>query len=367
VTLGVGRPIVFQDADMRDLIYFDADKASSLLSQLEGGLLREVQESDTESSDDKVGLQAHFAILKADIGAGSDTKASRIETRILHHALLNRLELVLRHDALVVDLPSDCLPSDVAEAREVAISRPYVAAEGWAVIEDFERLKTLSQKINAVLELTRKSARYTLEQTEAYKSLVELIDSQKRAAEAKQDKKARAIARAEVRRHEAEAQQLFSSVGTLSPNDRLPDWLVEGIAMWVDSFNSRQIHLRIYPYGESPPFQLLANLKRSCFVDPDLDHVLFSYGKRPTVKLGVFGLVTSAPPADGHPFNAMAEFSALATDQPIPEAIGLERSFRTAFEGMDVMDRLMRFSRYPTVTLLPIAVFRSITAPASAV
>ena len=44
------------------------------------------------------------------------------------------------------------------------------------------------------------------------------------------------------------------------------------------------------------------------------------------------------------------------TDDPL----GYERAFRGVFEGMEGMEGLVRFSRYPNVTVYPLAVYRRV-------
>lgn len=343
---------------MRDLIYFDVDKASSLISQLEGGLLREVQEQDGRSESGNLGLKASIQFLKAEIAAGDQATVSRVETRILHHDLLNRLEELLFDQGYATDVNEAIRESSsLAEIHELTANSQYVRAEGWAVIDDFERMKLLLDNFNAILEVIQQSHRFSLEQTEEYKSLRSQIEEQKAGADSERDKNRRHEMRQLAQKGEKLLQSTIeSSISTVAGN-RLPDWLVEGIKLWIKVFHGEQIHLRIFPNDAVPRFQLLANLKRKAFVEEQLDHVLFAYGRRPTTKLTVLGLVTSAPSDEGHPFDPMAEFaqeSGIGSD-----TLAMERSFRNAFAGMEGLEAFGRFARFPVVTVYPIAVFRT--------
>jgi hypothetical protein len=69
-----------------------------------------------------------------------------------------------------------------------------------------------------------------------------------------------------------------------------------------------RINLRIYPFPNCPSFQVLCNLKSECFLDSDLEHLLYGYGNRPNVPLAVFGLITSIPDKAKPTFDPMKEF-----------------------------------------------------------
>mgnify|MGYP000630898302 CR=1 FL=1 len=67
---------------VKDLIYFDYDKAKSLNSQLSGGIVSEI----TRAIEEQGGLQSEFGfdikLLKAKVGATADEKT--IKTEILN-------------------------------------------------------------------------------------------------------------------------------------------------------------------------------------------------------------------------------------------------------------------------------------------
>jgi hypothetical protein len=140
------------------------------------------------------------------------------------------------------------------------------------------------------------------------------------------------------------------------------DWLVQGMRLFINTFMPTRINFRIYPFPGCHGFQVLCNLKRDCFVDSDLEHLLYGYGNRPNVPLAVFGLITSLPPKEATTFNPMREFE---DDPDLGESTAFEQGFRGVFGGMEGMEAIVRFSRYPNVTVHPIAVFRSF-APAKA-
>jgi hypothetical protein len=52
----------------------------------------------------------------------------------------------------------------------------------------------------------------------------------------------------------------------------------------------------------------------------------------------------------------MKEFE---SDTALPEHIAFEKAFRAMFGAMEGMESFVRYSRYPNVTVHPVAVYRS--------
>jgi hypothetical protein len=69
----------------------------------------------------------------------------------------------------------------------------------------------------------------------------------------------------------------------------------------------------------------------------------------------VFGLITSIPGPAEDMFDPMKEFEA---GGDLADRIAFEKAFRAIFAGMEGIEALVRYSRYPNVTVHPIAVFR---------
>lgn len=348
-------------ADLRDLIYLDVPKASSLLSQAESGLLQEIRESEEGSSDAKGTVGAGVSFLKAEVAGTLSERGSRSETRVLHHALLTRLEEVLRGRAMLQDVTAAAGTGNTAEAlRDRVTSHPYVRARGWVVFEDYARMKSRMEQFNTLAAFLRKCSQMTLEKTDEYRTVKGQIAAQKQTAEQERDRERRRDALKEVQHAEAGLDQLVSHfVGANAPSP-LDDWLVKGVGHWIDTFHPDQIHLRLYPHPDVPGFHLLANLKRSGFLDDSVDNVLFAYGSRPNVQLSMLGLVTSAPRPDGPAFDPMAEYAAPTEPDAVGDIRGFEQGFRQAFVGLQGLETFARFERFPNVTVYPIAVFRDV-------
>jgi hypothetical protein len=348
-----------QTLKLRDLIYFDFGKAASIFSQSEGGLIQDVKAA-TEGGHDKRFTRAYefFKLFKAEFGDISTDKTSLVESRILHHDLLVRVEDALSELEALVDVNEQFSEHDVTIESLMASIRQasYVRAEGWAVLEDYERLKRTAANYNAIIEFIGKCALANAEQrSDEYKGLLQQLDTSRNEAGAHTDKNKRKRALASVEQMKARIDQLILDISGLSPLD---SWLVDGIKLWIDNFMPGRINLWVCPFPSLPQFQIIANLKRDCFLDTDLEHALFAYGTRPNVALTILGLITSAPDPTGERFDPMGEYS--NNVGPPTNAQALEAGFRAVFRGFEGMEELVRFSRYPRITVYPLAVYRAI-------
>jgi hypothetical protein len=342
---------------LSDMLYFDVDKAASIYSQLQGGLLRETQETTEQGRDRRRGLAVNLAGFKPEMGSTTTDRTSVLETRVMHHDLLLHLEEALGELGAAVDISARADEvADASSARGLLEEASYVRAEGRAVLEDWERLRGISGEFPDLLEFINKCAMSGLEGSEELQALKAAIE-QERGAAARLPKQQRS---AELRRLDKQEREFLQALKTAVAGDTPPEqWLIDGIQRWIDVFMPGRITLRVYPFEHVPGFQIVGNLKRDAFVDADLGNLLFAYGPRPNVKLTVFGLVTSVPPEGDDDFDPLAEFAGLEEVEG-NEALVFEKSFRGVFEGMEGMERFSRFSRYPNVTVYPLAVYRRV-------
>jgi hypothetical protein len=84
---------------LRDLLYLDWEKAASIFSQLQGGLLKETQESAEKARERRAGLGLSIGPLRPEVGGSAADRASVVETRVMHHDLL-RMERPKRREPL---------------------------------------------------------------------------------------------------------------------------------------------------------------------------------------------------------------------------------------------------------------------------
>lgn len=331
---------------IRDLLYFDFDKAASIWSQFEGGLRERVSITEEEVTErSREGTIGAPGILGAQFSGMDAEKKSILESKVLHHDLLNLLEEKLSKIELVVNLSEkiDVLETSAESIRLTLQNKPYVIAEGWAVIEDYNRISNISERFNDILEFITKGRLTSIETLPEYAKLHQSIEEER-------DRNKKRKLQSEL---DKVIKQLKMEIQSeISPID---DWLIDGIKHWIDTFMPNRINLRIYPAGNCPSFQIISNLKRECFVDQDLEHLLYGYGYRPNIKLSVFGLITSLPSSDGSLFDPMKEFE---DESILNDETKWEKAFRGVFGGFDGIENFARYSRYPNITVHPIAVFR---------
>jgi hypothetical protein len=224
------------------------------------------------------------------------------------------------------------------------------------VIEDYRRILAISSKFNEIVEFLAQAAQDTLKKSAEYQELQAMLTSARQAVDNIPDRNKKASERARVKVLQKQTEAM------LKPQvEKIDSWLLNGIQLWINTFMPTRINFRIYPFASSPSFQVLCNLKRECFVDQDLEHLLYGYGNRPSVALSVFGLITALPPKDGVLFDPLKEFENAGE---LTEREAFERALRAMFGAMDEIEAFVRFFRYPNVTVHPIAVYRSFNTSA---
>lgn len=342
---------------IRDLLYFDFDKAASIWSQFEGGLLERVSVTEDTGKDRAAGTRFGVAgLAEANLGVDYLQKTSTLKSKTLHHDLLIRVEKNLFEAGLVADLSTQVEPDQTSSTviRAAIGDRPYLRAEGNSVLEDYRRIVAISEQFNEIIRFIGLATQETAKKSPAYTDLLRLIDQEEAAADAVKDRNQRAAKKSQIRQLRGKLEELLKpQIGGVD------SWLLEGVRLFINTFMPSRINFRIYPFPECPSFQVLCNLKRDCFVDADLEHLLYGYGNRPNVPMAVLGLITSLPPETPSSFDPMREF---VENPTLVESAGFEQGFRGLFVGMEGMEAAARFSRYPNVTVHPIAVYRSFRA-----
>jgi hypothetical protein len=337
---------------IRDLIYFDFNKAASIWSQFEGGLRERVSLAEDKTKDRTAGIRLGIPhMVEASFGTEYGNVTSVLESKILHHDLLNKIMKQLVEHRLVVKLSEELDPgvSSPEVIRAAIADKPYILAGGWGVIEDYKRISSFAGNFNDLFEFISRSSLETIKKSAEYADVQRQIDEMHQQIKTIKDVNQKSRAKTQLQLLESKIKQMMTV--QLSP---VEDWLVAGIQLFVNTFVPNRINFRIYPFESCPSFQVICNLKRECFVDQDLEHLLYGYGNRPNVPLAVFGLITSLPSESGYPFDPMKEFESMK----LSEKVSFEKAFRNVFQAMDDLEGWMRYSRYPNVTIHPIAVSR---------
>jgi hypothetical protein len=338
---------------VRDILYFDFEKASSIWSQLQWGQLEKISVTSEESTDHKLGAGLgipNLADVKLNVGEGE--KRTILETRILHHDLLNRIESLLSSAGLVTNI-NQALTSSESSIENIhgAIGEtPYIIATGSSVIEDYQRIFSISEKFNDLAKFIGRSAMEGVKSNPEYLEIEKTINELKEASKSIADRNKKAQAKAQIHTLENNIEKMLQS--QVSSVDQ---WILDGVKLWITTFMPTRINFRVYPFPSCPSFQVLCNLKRDSFVDQDLEHLLYGYGTRPNIPLAIFGLITSIPPKSGEIFDPLIEFE---DNADMSKEMIFEKAFRGMFGAMDGLENFVKYSRYPNITVHPIAVFR---------
>jgi hypothetical protein len=374
---------------LRDLLYFDVARAESIYSQFFGGLLSEYRTEAESASSTSSATRASLQAVTLGTEASAHERNLRAEHRVLHHALLVELESVLFSIGAAVDVNSAARDDPAASPRELLRGFTYIRAEGHAGFEDYARLKTLAEQFNDLLEsIARSVAGDVMEQLPQLQALQNEMQQASLVASATEGKrKAEAMSRFLTARNSFR-NQLLALAGQRS----LPDWLIEAIELWVDLFLPDRVSFLLYPFEDQPGFRIVGNVKRDAFVHEDMDGLRASYGSYPDVPLTILGIITSAPPEDRAvplpirefdvdlPGSVQAEARLNSADpaggdatsarnddesQPPPAsnedvAGAFEQAFRRIFAGAEAMERTIRFTRYPSIVVQPIAIYRTV-------
>ena len=290
--------------------------------------------------------------MELEKGILKGSKGSILETKILHHDLLNRLDSELNKLNLVVNINKDIEKneSNPQKIREAIGTKPYVQAEGWAVIEDYRKISKIASRFNEIIEFVKRCA---IQNIPEYKDLQKQIDVAKKQANLEKNRNKKFIILQKIKTIESTLKGMLK----INLDNKVDDWLLEGIQKWIEIYMANRINFRIYPIVNCPSFQILCNLKTDYFVDQDLEHLLYGYGYRPNIPLTAFGLITSIPQQSELQFDPMAEFK---DNNKLTDKAKMEKAFREMFSAMDEMEDYIRYSRFPNITIHPIAIFRNI-------
>ena len=82
--------------EVKDLIYLDMDKVSSLYSQITGGIIQQFETSTSSNQTSKNLRNYDLKLLKHEAGGVGTESESLKETRVSHHELYNELEKKFR-------------------------------------------------------------------------------------------------------------------------------------------------------------------------------------------------------------------------------------------------------------------------------
>lgn len=167
---------------IRDFLYFDLEKASSILSQFEWGLIEQISITQDESRHQDGGAKAGIPqVVEFEFGVGKEQKNAILETKKLHHDILNRIESHLSQAQLVVDLSSEVNKDENSpdHIREVIGDKPYIKTQGWSVIEDYQRILSITNRLNSIVDFLQRSQIASIKQKPEFIAIQSQIEAKR--------------------------------------------------------------------------------------------------------------------------------------------------------------------------------------------
>jgi len=264
------------------------------------------------------------------------------------------LEAKLKDTNAALDLTQLPAGTESKPIHEKVKTASFVRATGWSSIEDYDRYLVMANNSNAIIEFIGRCTVHAVEQTPDYQKAQQELDTARQVLKKEVDRNKRAGHEARIKALETRFRNM---VAERTQMQGLPDWMVAGFTLFIESYLRGRVSFRVYPYETIPELQVLGNLRRDCFVNTTAEHFMATYGSRPFAKLSMLGLVTSIPEQTGHPFNPMAQFQRLSEQK---QDVKLELGFRQFYNALEILESLIGFARYPNVIVHPLAIYRSV-------
>lgn len=340
---------------IKDLIYFDTDKAKSLISQLNEGLISEISRAIEDESEDSSGVGFDVKIVKGNLGERTKERSIRTEKIELYHEMLNTIENDLLKKRLLTPINEtfESWQGSFNDFMEEIPKFSYIKATGWGSFEDFDRFKRILSNFNEIQRLIFTSQ---LLGNPEYKALQEQIEQAKKASSQNSDRNFKAKDLNKIKAIEKKIDSLFKEHIDIHLFDE--DWL-ERVSTFMDTFSPERLNFRLLPLDDFGDFQILSNLKAKFMLDGNFEHTIFTYGSRPNIKLSVLGIITSCPRKEDPRIHPSDEYLAYADDE-LSEEGQFDKAFRRVFDSFEEFEKFFFVPSFPKIAISPIAIYREV-------
>jgi hypothetical protein len=344
--------------EVKDFIYLDMDKVSSLYSQISGGIVQSFEISSSSSENSKNLRNYDFKIFKHESG-GTDTESQGlIEKRVSHHDVLNDLERELFEQGYTAEIGVDVTKEAIENGSAIGIFQSVlcIKAEGNVVLEDYERITRIADNHGDITRFINHSVKSRIKESPDLKEMFDMLDIMRQEIDGMKNGQQKTKKKAELKNHEDNLEKVVSTklVG------KVDDWIIEGLNTWVRVFLPDVFNIRLYPFPDMPNFHVMSNVKREFFLDKDTESVHYLFGSKPTIRVTMLGVITSIPEKDKDEFDPMKEFDDEEIEKEGNEHLSVESGFRGVFRGFDGLEEMIRTCRYPRIMVQPIAIYRAI-------
>lgn len=340
---------------IKDLIYFDVEKAQSLLSQLNRGLVSEISRAVESENEESAGLGFDVKIVQANIGGKEKEKTIRTEKINLYHEILNEIEFQLEKTNSLTNI-NHKFHTDGKSFNSFMEQMPsfsYLKAEGWAIFEDHARLKRIARNFN---DIQRFIFAAELAGNADLKDLKKQLQSKRKEINRDPDRNKKAK---DLNQLKSIEEKIDKHLEENSQAKIMDEDFINGMINFLDTFAANRLTLRLVPLDDFNDFQILAHLKEKSLVDGNLESIIYTYGSRPNVKISVFGIITSCPTLEDKRVNPADEFVLLDEQEMKPEQV-FDKAFRHLFTTFEGFDKFFHLPTYPKIAISPIAVYRKV-------
>ena len=279
--------------------------------------------------------------------------AERLQKEIVkpYHSLLQDLEEELFNSGHIIDLTS--LSEDTTlkspSLRNALKSSLCIKCKGKVAIEDYERLKSISDNFPEIVKLVNRSAVNDILKSQEYVDILKEIEKYKN-----NKGKNRKIREA----NERKAAKMKKGLDEFLENNRAVDvidpWILKGMKTWIDSFLTNITNIRLYPFSDEPDEHIFGHLDSKYFSIQESNAFHFTYGTFPSEDITMIGVVTSVPSNSSNDLNFLSEFE----KEDLEDVEVIEKAFRGMFEGFNGFEAMIRTCRYPRILVQPILVYR---------
>jgi hypothetical protein len=338
-----------------DYIYVDFEKVVSLYSQLTGGVieLREINKEQAYWEDNK--RKYDLKIFRLEAGGTGEDKSTSKSVMKPHHSVLTELEEELTRRGYLVDLTDMSKDQSLREdsLRRLLKTKLFLKVRGRAVIEDYERMKSIAQVFPEIVKLINKSGEITIKQSPVFLEIEQQTLRLASKIKSCKDRNEHAQLEERLKNVKNSTTQLLENANKVGVVDK---WVLDGFKTWIDAFLPEIVNLRIYPTNATADEQVFGHLKKAGFQDTDSNSFHFTYGSMPTADLTMIGIVTSVPSEGADSFLPLIEFE----KETLADHESIERAFRGVFRGFDGIEQMIRTCRFPRVLVHPLTVYRSV-------
>ena len=340
---------------IKDLIYFDIEKANSLISQLNGGLISEISNAVEDENEENSGLGFDVKIIKRNLGEKNKETNIRTQKKSLYHEILNSIELELENSELLTSI-NDSFENWQGSFNTFMNEIPnfsYIKATGWGSFEDFDRFKRILTNFNDIQRLIFGSI--FLENPEV-KALKKQLADAKKVVYSNKERNTKSKDLSLIKSIENKIDSILAENTDIALFDE--DW-IHKMKIYLDTFSPDRLNFRLLPFDDFADFQILSNLKDKFLLDENIENTIYTYGARPNIKLTILGIITSCPRQEDIRVHPSDEFLGYDETDLSSDRI-YDKAFRNVFDSFEAFEKFFFSPNYPKVAISPIAIYREV-------